>query len=89
MSTIVRGTIGHIFSDCTMDIRIAYGEKVKTVRKSLKVSQEHLAELSNLDRTYISDIENGKRNVSIETAYKIAKALKTPLPSFFDFETFN
>lgn len=68
-----------------MDIKTAYGEKVKSIRKSQKVSQEKLAELAELDRTYISDIENGKRNVSIETVYKIAKALNTPMVSFFEF----
>ena len=85
MSTIVRVTIGYIFSDCMMDIKVAYGEKVKAIRKSQKVSQEKLAELAELDRTYISDIENGKRNVSIETVFKIAKALDKPMISFFEF----
>lgn len=68
-----------------MDIKIAYGEKVRTIRKSQNVSQEGLAELAELDRTYISDIENGKRNVSIETVFKIAKALDKPMVSFFEF----
>ncbi|MDX5479399.1 MAG: helix-turn-helix domain-containing protein [Cyclobacteriaceae bacterium] len=68
-----------------MDIKVAYGEKVKAIRKSQNVSQEKLAELADLDRTYISDIENGKRNVSIETIYKIAKALEKPMVSFFEF----
>jgi transcriptional regulator with XRE-family HTH domain len=68
-----------------MDIKVAYGEKVKAIRKSQDVSQEKLAELAELDRTYISDIENGKRNVSIETVFKIAKALNKPMVSFFEF----
>ncbi|UJP66703.1 helix-turn-helix domain-containing protein [Mongoliitalea daihaiensis] len=68
-----------------MDIKEAYGKKVKAVRKSQNVSQEKLAELAELDRTYISDIENGKRNVSIETVLKIAKALDKPMVSFFEF----
>ncbi|MGY6742912.1 MAG: helix-turn-helix domain-containing protein [Cecembia sp.] len=68
-----------------MDIKVAYGEKVKAIRKSQNVSQEKLAELAELDRTYISDIENGKRNVSIETVFKIAKALDKPMVSFFEF----
>lgn len=68
-----------------MDIKVAYGEKVKAIRKSQHVSQEKLAELAELDRTYISDIENGKRNVSIETVFKIAKALDKPMVSFFEF----
>ena len=68
-----------------MDIKVAYGEKVKAIRKSQNVSQEKLAELAELDRTYISDIENGKRNVSIETVFKIAKALDKSIVNFFEF----
>ncbi|MCH6201987.1 helix-turn-helix domain-containing protein [Aquiflexum sp. LQ15W] len=68
-----------------MDIKVAYGEKVKAIRKNQNVSQEKLAELAELDRTYISDIENGKRNVSIETVFKIAKALNSPMINFFEF----
>lgn len=67
-----------------MDIKVAFGEKVKAIRKSQNVSQEKLAELAELDRTYISDIENGKRNVSIETVFKIAKALDKPMVTFFE-----
>ena len=68
-----------------MDIKVKYGEKVREIRKIRRVSQEKLAELAELDRTYISDIENGKRNVSIETVFKIAKALDKPMVSFFEF----
>ncbi|MCH7413112.1 helix-turn-helix transcriptional regulator [Belliella sp. R4-6] len=68
-----------------MDIKVAYGDKVKAIRKKQNVSQEKLAELADLDRTYISDIENGKRNVSIETVFKIANALDKPMVSFFEF----
>ncbi len=85
MSTIVGGTIVYIFSDCSMDVKAEYGKKVRAIRNSKKVSQEKLAELAELDRTYISDIENGKRNVSIETIFKIAEALRTPVVEFFDF----
>jgi transcriptional regulator with XRE-family HTH domain len=69
-----------------MDIKVAYGKRVRQIRKDKGVSQEKLAELAELDRTYISDIENGKRNVSIETVYKIAKALDISLKYFFGFD---
>ncbi|GMQ23682.1 helix-turn-helix transcriptional regulator [Algoriphagus sp. oki45] len=68
-----------------MDVKAEYGKKVRTIRKKEGVSQESLADLAGLDRTYISDIENGKRNVSIETIFKIAEALKTPVVEFFKF----
>ncbi len=85
MSTIDGGTIVYIFSDCDMDIKAEYGKKVKKIRKSRGVSQESLADLAGLDRTYISDIENGKRNVSIETIFKIADGLETTVVEFFKF----
>lgn len=68
-----------------MDIKVTYGNKVRQIRKDKGVSQEKLAELAELDRTYISDIENGKRNVSIETIFKIADALKISVIEFFKF----
>lgn len=68
-----------------MDVKAEYGKKVRAIRNSKKVSQEKLAELADLDRTYVSDIENGKRNVSIETIFKIGEALSTPVVEFFDF----
>ncbi|MFH6936339.1 helix-turn-helix domain-containing protein [Flavobacterium sp. FlaQc-30] len=56
------------------DIRMKFGIKVKVLRLSKGYSQEKLAELADLDRTYIPGIESGKRNVSIIVIEKIAKA---------------
>jgi transcriptional regulator with XRE-family HTH domain len=69
-----------------MDVKAEYGKKVREIRKKEGVSQESLADLAGLDRTYISDIENGKRNISIETIFKIATALKAPVTEFFEFK---
>ena len=66
-----------------MDVKVEYGKKVREIRKDRGISQEKLAELAELDRTYVSEIENGKRNVSIETMYKIGEALKIPVFKFF------
>lgn len=54
------------------------GSKIRAVRKSKKMSQEKLAELSGLHPTYISDIELGKVNASIYSFYMVAKALNIP-----------
>lgn len=48
-------------------------------RLSLKLSQETLANMVDIDRTYLPDIEKGKRNVSLKIADKIAKALNVSL----------
>jgi transcriptional regulator with XRE-family HTH domain len=52
-----------------------FGESVRQARLSKKISQEGLAEMANLHRTYISDVERGVRNISMATAIRIAQAL--------------
>lgn len=62
-----------------MDINEVFGKKVLERRLSLKISQETLANMADIDRTYLPDIEKGKRNVSLRVADKIAKALNVLL----------
>ena len=52
-------------------------ETVRRARKAASLSQEELALEAGLDRTYISQVERGKRNVTIVVLARIAKALKT------------
>lgn len=59
-----------------MEIKTAIGQGIRRERERLNLSQEKLAELSGLDRTYISSIERGNRNISLEAFYHISKALK-------------
>ena len=59
-----------------MDINEVFGKKVLERRLSLKISQETLANMADIDRTYLPDIE---RNVSLRVADKIAKALNVSL----------
>lgn len=61
------------------------GERIKLLRKEANISQEKLAELAGLDRTYINSVENGRRNISIINIEKIAKALEISLANFFNF----
>ena len=65
------------------DIAVRFGRAVRKLRLEQKISQEELAERCDLHRTYISDIELGKRNVSLENIERIAAALGRPLPDFF------
>lgn len=62
-----------------MDINEVFGKKVLERRLSLKISQETFANMADIDRTYLPDIEKGKRNVSLRVADKIAKALNVSL----------
>lgn len=66
------------------DVKIKFGIKVKNLRISKGYSQEKLAELSDLDRTYIPGIESGKRNVSIIVVAKIAKAFQISISELMD-----
>lgn len=65
------------------EIRVAYGKAVRAIRQDKKISQEELADLCGLHRTYISDIELGKRNVSLENIDKIAHALQVKKSELF------
>jgi len=56
-------------------MEIIFGNILKEIRISRKLSQEKLAEYSNLDRTYISLLERGLRQPSLSTIFKISKAL--------------
>ena len=52
-----------------------FGQAVRILRLQKNLSQEKLAEMANLDRTYISMIERGKRKPTIDVAKSIADAL--------------
>lgn len=60
-----------------------FGEAVRKIRTSCSISQEALADKCNLHRTYISDIELGKRNVSLVNIDRIARALNIQLSDLF------
>jgi len=66
-------------------ILIKFGQKLQKVRKSKKISQEELAEMLAMHRTYVGFIERGERNPTIRTLYKIAKALKDSAADLLPF----
>ncbi len=62
----------------------SFGKRLPTIRKRKGITQEKLADLTEVHRTYIGFIEQGKRNPSISNVYKIAKALKVSLKELFE-----
>lgn len=58
---------------------LSYGLAFREVRAARGISQERLAHLSGLDRTYVSGIERGERNPSLENLLKLADTLDVPL----------
>ena len=59
-----------------MDIVKVFGQNVKKYRQELGISQEELADRSNLHRTYISAIECFRRSIALENIQRIADALE-------------
>jgi len=59
-----------------MSLTIKFGENVRATRIEQKLSQEGLAELSGLHRTYISGVERGVRNPTLSIIIAIARALQ-------------
>ena len=55
------------------------GKNIVRLRKEQNLTQEDLCGLAQIDRSYLSEIENGKMNVTIKSLVVIAKALKADL----------
>ncbi len=66
------------------NIQKKFGSKLRQIRQNLKLSQEKLALLCNLDRSYIGGVERGERNISLVNIHKIAEALNISPKEFFD-----
>lgn len=62
-----------------MDVLERVGINVKRLRNSKKLSQEDLADKAEIHQTYLSGLENGKRNVSLQVLARIARALGTDI----------
>jgi transcriptional regulator with XRE-family HTH domain len=61
------------------------GERIRTIRKLRGYTQEKLGESTGLQASYISDVEQGNRNISLETIEKIALALEVEPVDLFKF----
>ena len=55
------------------------GNRISAIRKQRGLSQSELSKLADLDRAYISAVECGKQNVSLNAVFKVAQALDVPL----------
>ena len=64
-------------------IRLRFRNAVRKLRMQKNISQEDFAYLCGLHRTYISDIELGKRNISLDNIEKIAEAFNISLADLF------
>lgn len=72
-----------------MDIKQNVGLRIRQLRKQLAISQEALALKADVDRTYVTDVEAGRRNVSLEILERLIKALNTSFTEFFNHKDFR
>jgi transcriptional regulator with XRE-family HTH domain len=67
------------------DVRVCFGNRLRFLRKQRDLSQERLAHLAGLDRSYVGGVERGERNISIENICILAGALKVPPSALLEF----
>lgn len=72
-----------------LDAKMRTGLRIKELRSDLGVSQEAFAYSIEMSRTYLAEVETGRRNVSIENISRIADGLGVSLREFFDSELFG
>ena len=65
-------------------LQIAFGRSVRSKRVEAELSQEGLADLAGLHFTYVSSVERGERNISLENIARLAKALGIKIKDLFD-----
>ena len=66
-----------------MQIQKAFGQRIQLLRKERGLSQERFALLIDMDRTYYSSVEAGKRNISLQNIEKIARGFGLPIADLF------
>ena len=64
--------------------RSAFGRRVRALREERALSQERLAELADMHRTYLSSLERGQRNVGLDNILALARALGVSAARLFD-----
>lgn len=67
-----------------MTIEEQFGKRVRYLRQKIDVSQEELSFRCHLHRNYISDLERGKRNVSLRAISQIAEGLGVTIATLFE-----
>ena len=61
------------------DLAIRFGERIRQRRSQLGISQDKLALLAEIDRSYVGRIERGEVNITLEKAYQLAEVLDCDL----------
>jgi transcriptional regulator with XRE-family HTH domain len=72
-----------------MDLKEKVGLRIRQLRKEQELSQEALGYKAEVDRTYVTDVENGRRNVSVEILERLIRALEVSVAEFFNSKEFR
>jgi transcriptional regulator with XRE-family HTH domain len=72
-----------------MTINEKIGQRILMLRKAKNLSQEALANKADVDRTYMTGVETGKRNITVRILEKITLALETDYADFFNDKVFR
>lgn len=67
-----------------MAARLVVAGNIRKIREHRGYSQERLAEICDLHRTYVSSVERGKRNITVDSIERFAIALQVSIPTLFD-----
>ena len=82
--------MSHLNYYCRMDIKIKIGLRIKELRTEKSLTQEAVAWKAEVDRTFMNHVENGRRNVSVQSLEKIISGLDVSFKDFFgDEELFD
>ena len=70
-------------------MKVAIGERIAKLRKAKNLSQQQFSYDAEIERSYLTHVEKGRKNISVETLLKITKALGISLKDFFDSKEFS
>jgi transcriptional regulator with XRE-family HTH domain len=71
-----------------MDMKVAIGERIAKLRKAKKLSQQAFSYEAEIERSYLTHVEKGRKNISVDTLVKITNALNISLKEFFTSDEF-
>ena len=72
-------------ADCdVLEVRSKLGESIRKTRIELGLTQRELAGRAGINRTYLIDVEEGRRNIAVDNFLEIALALDTTISSLFE-----
>jgi len=71
------------FREKRMRLRLLAAKRIRQIREGKGLSQEALADIAELHRTYVSSVERGERNVTVDSLERLADALGVDIRAFF------